>query len=240
MGRSWTIEVGHSTRALDRHDVDRAVTAALAAGGNIVELSALDEADLDPVLAASRGFARRAFRRLSIHAPARGRQLPESELVGRLACAGVPVVVHPEVIGDPEPWRLLGRRLLVENTDGRTTGRPSTPSDLVEIFAELPDAGFCLDVSHALHAGGLEVVDELAVVLAPRLDQLHAGCGCGCDAEERLGDDVLRALMRVLPRAGRPLPIIIERPCSSAAAAMAQVYAVRAALVASVPARDAA
>lgn len=99
MGRTWTTEVGHSTRAFGPGDVDAGVVAAIAAGGNVVELSALDAEALDPVAAAARSVALRNFRRVSVHAPARGAAIPEADLVARLAGLGLPVVVHPEVIG---------------------------------------------------------------------------------------------------------------------------------------------
>jgi hypothetical protein len=237
MGRTWTVEVGHSTRALEPVDAEHAVTAALAAGGNIIELSALDEDDLDAALSGARGFACRNFRRVSVHAPIRHRRLPEPELVARLAAAGVPVVVPPGVISDPEPWQALGRHLLIENTADFGAG-DRTAARLAAVFDILPDAGLCLDISHALESGGPDLVAELASTFANRLEEIHVGCECGDGPGDHLDATVLDMLYRVIARAGRPLPAVIQRPARTQSNAMAQVYAVRGALVSGVQTRS--
>ncbi|HLF41878.1 MAG TPA: hypothetical protein VI854_10450, partial [Acidimicrobiia bacterium] len=65
MARTWTTEVGHATRALVPGDVAAGIAAAVAAGGSIVELSALEEPQLLPAITAV-GVARRSFRRVSV------------------------------------------------------------------------------------------------------------------------------------------------------------------------------
>ncbi|MGH9035946.1 MAG: hypothetical protein ACRD0O_09285 [Acidimicrobiia bacterium] len=238
MGSTWTIEVGHSTRALARDYIRAGMAFALAAGGSIVELSAFDEAGLDAATDVL-GRARRDFRRVSVHAPVANVRGSEAELVARLGSLGLPVVVHPEKIATPECWRPLGDRLLVENNDGRKASG-STAAELALLFAALPEARLCLDVSHALDVGGPALVEAFATTFRGRLAQLHAGCGCGARPGEHLEPEVLRAVSVAVAAAGRPLPVIIERSATTSTVALAQVYAVRGAVVAGMAARDAA
>ncbi len=238
MGSTWTIEVGHSTRAMAGDDLEAGVRGAAAAGGNIVELSAFDAAALDAVAAALQS-GRRIFRRISVHAPVAFGSLSEAELVGKLASLQVPVVVHPEMIVTPATWLPLGKRLLIENNDGRKANG-SSPVELSVLFAALPEARFCLDVSHATDVGGPELAATFAAAFRGRLAEVHAGCGCGARPGESLGVEVLRALTGVVATAGRSLPVIIERRPSGSAGALAQVYAVRGAVVAGVQSRLAA
>lgn len=238
MARTWTTEVGHSTRALAREDPETGAAAALRAGGNIVELSAFDESTLDAV-AGALGRVRRKFRRTSVHAPVAAGRLSEPELVARLAGLDLPVVVHPGMIVTPPVWQPLGEHLLVENNDGRKPSG-STPEALAMIFAALPEARFCLDVSHALHVGGQPLVQALATTFRGRLAELHAGCGCGTGPDEHLDPDVLLAVSRAVAVAGHSLPVIVERPAGTSAEALAQVYDVRGAVVAGVAALEAA
>jgi hypothetical protein len=238
MGSTWTIEVGHSTRTLAGDDLEAGVRGAAAAGGNIVELCAFDAAGLDVVAGALRS-GRRTFRRVSVHAPVALGPLSEEELAGRLAALGVPVVVHPEMIATPATWLPLGKLLLIENNDGRkATG--SSPAELSALFAVLPEARFCLDVSHADDAGGPALTATFAAAFRDRLAEVHVGCGCGARPGESLGVEVLRAVTGAVAAAGRSLPVIIERRPTGPATALAQVYAVRGAVVAGVASREAA
>ena len=77
------------------------------------------------------------------------------------------IVVHPDLIGDPAPYRALGRRLVIENMDDRKTGG-RTAGELAPLFRELPEAGFCLDIAHAhtvdpSMAAAAELLDDLGV-----------------------------------------------------------------------------
>ena len=77
--------------------------------------------------------------------------MPEPELTRLLA--ELPgwidaIVVHPDVIEDPQNYALLGRRLVIENMDDRKAdGRNA--SELAPYFEALPEAGLCFDVAHA-------------------------------------------------------------------------------------------
>lgn len=156
---------------------DLLVRRALDVSTLAVELAALSEPEFlslcDWLADAGRGLP---FRFLSVHAPTKGLQLDEAELVERIAALPAAidaVVVHPDVLRRPERFAALGRSLVVENMDGRkATGR--TPEELEPYFAALPDAGFCLDVPHA---GSLDptmgLAHDLLDAFGERLRHVH-------------------------------------------------------------------
>lgn len=203
--------IGPTTGAVDPGDVAAGVALARSAGCRAVELSALHEAELPAVEAYVSGADLSGFAHVSVHAPLKGRALPEAGLVARLDALALPVVAHPATLTTPSCWVRLGDRLVVENDDGR---KPSGqgPDDLDPLFDALPDARFCLDVSHALHAGGRPLVETLADRYRDRLSQLHVGCGCGQPRPGPLEADLVDATGDVLTRLGRRVPVVIERP----------------------------
>src|SRR5680860_1814310 len=72
-----------------------------------IELSALAEAELDDLAGYLASRPRLPFRYLSIHGPSKGRTLPESALVARLAefsALAAGIVMHPDTIEDPAPY----------------------------------------------------------------------------------------------------------------------------------------
>ena len=74
---------------------------------------------------------------------------------------------------EPEAWRPLGRRLVLENMDPRK-GSGQTPEDLARLFAVLPEAGFCLDVAHAGAVDeSMRLAHRLLDVHGDRLRQVH-------------------------------------------------------------------
>jgi hypothetical protein len=90
-----------------------------------VELSALSEGELDGLARYLDGNPRLPFRYLSIHGPSKGRTMPEARLVSalaRLADRAQAIVMHPDTMLDPAPYRVLGRKLVLENMDARKDG----------------------------------------------------------------------------------------------------------------------
>jgi hypothetical protein len=141
-----------------------------------VELSALAENELDGLTSYLRAGPRLPFRYLSVHGPSKRRVRPEAELVealGALAPLVDAIVMHPDTITDPAPYRALGRKLLIENMDTRKAdGR--TVSELEPWFVALPEAGFCFDIAHAWSIDeGMSVGRELLDAFRLRLRHLH-------------------------------------------------------------------
>lgn len=159
-----------------RDDWPAQVAAALEVSPFAVELSALSERQLEPLAKYLEGEPSLPFRYLSIHGPSKHRRLAESDLVARLTELSEradAIVMHPDTIEDPSLYRSLGRTLAIENMDARKqSGR--TADELAELFAALPDAGFCFDVAHAASVDPeMAVAGELLNRFGDRLRHLH-------------------------------------------------------------------
>lgn len=145
-----------------------------------------------------------------LHAPAHRLRHTDEEVVARLDGTGLPVVVHPDTIVDIGPWRRMGRRTVVENLDGRATTSYVLTAQLGRLFDVLPDARLCLDVSHAVRAGSLRLVRNLARTFSDRVAVLHVGCRSGRSYRDRLDPVDLHAVGCALDFAG-PVPVVLER-----------------------------
>lgn len=155
---------------------DALVSEATRTSTTAVELSALSESELPSLIEFLCEMPALPFLFVSVHAPTKGREMPEEalvemlrELVNRVDA----IVVHPDVIEDPARFSVLGSTLAIENMDSRKAVGQSA-ADLAEYFSVLPDAGLCLDVPHAASVDPtLEVAAELLDVHGPRLRHVH-------------------------------------------------------------------
>jgi sugar phosphate isomerase/epimerase len=159
-----------------RGDWEAQVAEARSLSPFAVELSALSERELGSLRDYMRGSPRMPFRYVSIHGPAKDRELSEQQLAAALAELGTwadSIVMHPDTIEDPAPYRLLGRKLVLENMDARKhTGR--TADELVPFFEELPEAGLCFDIAHAWSIdNAMSVGVGLLDAFRERLRHLH-------------------------------------------------------------------
>jgi Xylose isomerase-like TIM barrel len=178
------------------------------------ELAALSEDELPGLLGYLADGPRLPFHYLSVHGPSKHLKMAEAKLVdslNRLPAMVDAIVMHPDVVDDPAELRRLGSRLVLENMDTRKAdGR--TADELAPFFAELPDAGLCLDVAHALDVDAtMAVAHELLDRFAPRLRHLHVS---SLDAEGHhvpLREADLEAFRPVLSRC-RDVPWILEAP----------------------------
>jgi len=142
-----------------------------------IELSALAEDEVDGLFNyASGDISLKSFDYLSVHGPAKGRKLPEQELVAKLRrfCPlADSIVMHPDTMYDFELYKVLGSSLVVENLDDRKTFGQSV-DDLEHVFRQLPAAGFCLDLAHAKSVDPtMDLAHELAHTFKTRLRQVH-------------------------------------------------------------------
>jgi hypothetical protein len=193
---------------------DSLIEEACQVSSFAVELAALSEPELPPLVDYLGRISSLPFRYLSVHAPTKHRSLGEEELVEVLA--GLPafvdaIVVHPDRISDPAPYRRLGSRLVVENMDSRK--RSGLYADeLADVFAALPDAGFCFDVAHAWSVDpGMEVGEELLDRFACRLRQVHLSSVDARQGHVPLTADH-EALFEPLLRRCRDVPWLLEAP----------------------------
>lgn len=145
--------IGCSTGYLEelRGDWEALVAEAALVSSSAIELSAMAEGELPGLLDYLADEPSLPFHFVSVHAPSKDRRLSDAALVARLL--ELPgrvdaIVVHPDQIADPAPYRALGRRLAIENMDARKpTGRVA--QELTGWFAALPEARLCFDVAHA-------------------------------------------------------------------------------------------
>jgi hypothetical protein len=204
--------MGASTGLLGRGgDWPALVRGACGISSHAVELAALDGSELPGLMAYLADRPRLPFRYVSVHAPVKGVAASDAGRTQELAALPLSVrsiVVHPDLIEDPAPYRALGRRLVIENMDDRKAdGR--TAQELAPLFAALPEAGFCLDVAHAHTVDpSMRVAAELLDAHRCRLREVHlSSIREGAHVELTPEDEVLFA-----PLLGRcrDVPWILE------------------------------
>jgi hypothetical protein len=205
--------LGASTGVLGRGgDWAGLVRAACEVSTHAIELAALEADELPALLAFLADRPRLPFRHVSVHAPVKGVEgISDAEraaAVSRLPLGVRSVVVHPDLILDPAPWRALGRRIVIENMDDRKDGG-RTAAELAPLFAELPEAGFCLDIAHAHTIDPtMRVAADLLDAFRGRLRQVHlSSIRAGSHTTLTLEDEALFA-----PLLGRcrDVPWILE------------------------------
>ncbi|HKV08692.1 MAG TPA: TIM barrel protein [Thermoanaerobaculia bacterium] len=167
--------LGFSTGALAKCDFLAGVAISRSLDLPAIELSALRNSELDPLLRAIDALPLDGFRHVSLHAPSQLKSLEEPDLIRALMGlpAEWPIIVHPDIISDFSSWRFLGRRLCIENMDQRKN-RGRTVPELKFVFDRLPEAGFCFDIGHARQVDPtMGVAISMLQRFGPRLRQVH-------------------------------------------------------------------
>ncbi|MEO8216118.1 MAG: hypothetical protein ABI718_03445 [Acidobacteriota bacterium] len=205
--------IGFSSGALAKGDFRRGLDLQRASSGiNAVELSALREGELQPLVSSAASLDVSRFQYVSFHAPSALRSMGEREVVQLLTQlpGSWPLVVHPDLIADASIWRPLGSRLCLENMDLRkATGR--TVSELSSSFEDLPDAGFCLDLGHARQVDPtMSVAIEMLHQFGDRLRQLHVGEVGTFGDHRRIGFLSRTAFRKVVRYVPDDVPLILE------------------------------
>jgi hypothetical protein len=168
--------LGFSTGALAKGDF-RTGLALQTANPSLraIELSSLRDHELRPLVSSVPELDLRHFSYASVHAPSKLSTLSERDAFGILQelPSSWPVIVHPELMSTPRLWKSMGRRLCLENMDGRKTfGR--TLREMRQMFEWLPDAEFCLDLGHARQIDPtMATAIRMAQEFSGRLRQLH-------------------------------------------------------------------
>jgi hypothetical protein len=206
--------MGASTGALGRGgDWHALVREARAVSRHAVELAAHDAGELDALVGYLGSGAPLPFRHVSVHTPIKGTLGTDAERVAALEALPRSIrtlIAHPDLVRDPAPWRALGRRVVFENMDNRkAAGR--TADELEDLFAELPEAGFCLDIAHAHTVDPtMEVATDLLDRFRGRLREVHlSSIRAGAHTTLTLEDEQLFGPL--LSRC-RDVPWILEAP----------------------------
>lgn len=218
--------IGFSTGALALGNFSRALDMLAGTSAAAVELSALRLSELEPVVSALPNLSLGQFRHVSFHAPSQFGADDEAFVVGQLrqvVRAGIPVVVHPDVIRDDRPWREWGPDLILENMDRR---KPigQTADHMASLFARFPDASLCLDLGHARQldstmAEAYHILDRFG----SRLRQVHLS---EVDMDSRhcqLSLIAAYSFIRITPLIPAHVPVILETPVSDEAEMAAEL-----------------
>jgi len=209
--------IGFSTGALALADFRRGVSILREKHIRTVELSALRQEELAPLIESLETLDLSGFTYVSVHAPSRLDVPNEREavtLLQRVLQFQRPIIIHPDVMNDLDLWKRFGSLLLVENMDKRKPiGR--TASELASIFRELPNASFCFDLGHARQVD--PTMSEATLILekhASRLIQLHVSDVNTRSTHERLTEGAINAFSRISHLIPEEVPVILETPVS--------------------------
>jgi len=207
--------LGFSTGSLALSRFRRGLQMVAGTATKAIELSALRELELVPLVSSIDSLDLSQFTYISLHAPSRLDELSEAEIVEILepvANRGWPIVVHPDVIKDFETWQKLGSCLCIENMDKRKAiGR--TVAELTGFFERLPLARFCFDIGHARQVDPTMCeADSMLRCLSNRLQQVHLSLVNSKSVHLRLNYESVLAYRRVSGLIPREVPIILETP----------------------------
>jgi hypothetical protein len=211
----FNMNIGFSTGSLAYSNFKQGIDLLKEQQIPVIEISALREIELEPLLESIDQIDLSFFKYISFHAPSRLVHLSEAELVRKLVALGkkgFPIVVHPDIIENMQRWKELGSLLLIENMDKRKpAGR--TALDLEYIFYELSEAGFCLDLAHVRQVDPtMGEARSMIKRFGHRLAQLHVSTINAKSKHEPLNVDALLAYQKVSHLLNPDVPIILESP----------------------------
>lgn len=206
---------GFSTGSISLGDFKQALAVLALTDANAVELSALRENELFGLLTSLDQLPLEKYTYISFHAPSKLVKMNESQLVDALlpiAERHWNIVVHPDIITDFAPWRTLGSYLCVENMDKRKpAGR--TAADMELIFAQLPEASFCLDLAHARQVDpSMTECFLLLKKFGDRLQQFHVSDLTSESKHSRLTLESMATYQRALESFHKEVVVILESP----------------------------
>jgi hypothetical protein len=209
------MEIGFSTGSLALNDVRRGLQMVAGKRTAAIELSALREEELAPLIAMLDALDLRQFEYVSFHAPSRLHTLPEAIVVdwlGAVAKRGWPIIVHPDVIDDFACWQVLGDKVCIENMDKRKpVGR--SVRELEPFFERLPQARLCFDIGHARQVD--PTMGEAAAIVrrfGHLIREIHMSFVASNSVHEPLNYESVLAFRRVAHLMPRDVPIILETP----------------------------
>jgi len=207
--------IGFSTGALAYSDFRRGLAMASTEVVQAVELSALREDELEPLLDALDSLPLLNFRFVSLHAPSAFPALAERairDLLSQELWRQWQIVVHPDAINDFGLWREFGSLLCIENMDKRKpVGR--SQRELSRIFDQLPEASLCFDIGHARQFDS--TMTEAYLILrefGSRLRQVHVSEVNTRSKHDRLSYTSILAFREIAEMIPPDIPLILETP----------------------------
>ena len=207
--------IGFSTGTLALGDFRLGLQQLYGKQAMAVELSALRDMELEPLVGSLADLDLSQFAYVSVHGPSQFISLTEKQVVDLLSDVfrkKWPVVVHPDVIQDWQLWRRYGDLVCIENMDKRKF-MGQTADALELIFKQLPEASLCFDIGHARQVD--PTMSEAAAILRKhghRLKQLHVSDVNSASQHEPLNLAAEYAFSRVAYLIPPDIPIIMETP----------------------------
>jgi hypothetical protein len=205
--------IGFSTGALAFGDFRRALKMLRPYALDAVELSALRQPELAPLVAAAAELDLSQFSYVAVHAPSSIEKRAEPQVVRHLlefASRGWSIIVHPDAVHDYALWREFGASLCIENMDKRKpVGR--TADELAIVFEKLTDASLCLDLGHTRQVDPTMTEAYLIVKrFGSKLRQIHVSEVNTSSRHDRLSFSAIRAFQLIAEYIPEHVPIIIE------------------------------
>jgi hypothetical protein len=205
--------IGFSTGALARNDFRKALQMLSGKNVSAVELSALRQDELVPLVEQLDHLDLSPFKYVSFHAPSAIEPSFEPlavELLLQVAARKWPIIVHPDAMYTASEWRRLGDCLCIENMDKR---KPigQTAKDLAEIFKIVPDASLCFDIGHARQVD--PTMSEASAILHrfhDRIQQLHVSEVNTQSKHDPLSFESILAFHKVSHLVPVDIPVILE------------------------------
>jgi hypothetical protein len=205
--------IGFSTGALARGDFRAALDMLAGTNCNTVELSALRQEELAPLVEHLDQLNLEQFNYVAFHATSSmepGFEPAALKLLERVALRGWLIIVHPNAIYTPDAWARLGNQLCIENMDKR---KPvgQTANDLARIFKSFPDASFCFDIGHARQVD--PTMSEAAAILqcfSGRIQQIHVSEVNTQSKHDALSVESVLAFRKVAHVIPPDVPFILE------------------------------
>jgi len=209
--------IGFSTGSLAFGDFAKALQMMVDSESNAVELSALREEELEPLMHALPDLDLSRYQYWSFHAPSKLSKYSESQLVDRLSLVAKMhrnIILHPDVIKDFSLWRKLGSWLCIENMDKRKViGR--TLGELKWIFHQLPEASLCFDVGHARQVDpSMLEANRILTACHNRIKQFHVSEVNSRSIHESLSLQGIWAFRNLAKWLNADVPVILETPVS--------------------------
>jgi hypothetical protein len=205
--------VGFSTGALAYSDFRLGLKIVRESHTRAIELSALRENELAPLVEALSTLSLTEFSYISVHAPSKYAPARENELIAllrKVADRKWPIVVHPDAIQDCSAWQVFKDLLLIENMDKRNRiGR--TAKELAEVFKKLPEAKLCFDLGHCRQVD--PTMNESFLILQQfkgRLGQLHVSEVNSSSSHDPLSDASIGAFAKIASLIPENIPVILE------------------------------
>lgn len=210
--------IGFSTGALAYGDFRQGLSIIRNQNLKAIELSALRETELKPLIDSLDNLELNGFEHVSFHVPSQLKAMSEEEAVVLLDCIlrkSWPLIVHPDIIENFDLWRRFGKSLCIENMDKRKPiGR--TDRELGFIFAELPQASLCLDLGHARQVDPtMSVAWEILEEFGSRLSQLHVSEVNTNSRHDPLSYEAALAFRKISILIPESVPVILESRVSS-------------------------